>query len=129
MLITGFGIFFRYFGYFAYFDTPLVYLVLAYFFTYLFIENLPLTEWTIKVRSDINSVEIHTQLSHKGIQWMVCWWVLVHSGPLGEAAISWPTQCGGEILLDKLPSTSTKKHCISDAFRNASGPELSWLNK
>jgi hypothetical protein len=40
-------------------DTPLVYLVLAYFFTCLFIENLPLTKWTTKVKSDINSVEVH----------------------------------------------------------------------
>ncbi len=40
-------------------DTPLGYLVLAYFFTYLFIENLTLTEWKTKVKLDINLVEVH----------------------------------------------------------------------
>jgi hypothetical protein len=100
----------------------LFYLVRAYFFTYLSIENLPLTEWTTKVKSDINSVEVHSQLSHKGHP---VDGVLVGVGSL------WPLG-GGEQPFHGPPSVEEKFcwiRCISDAFRNASGPELSWLDK
>jgi len=31
-------------------------------------------------QTDINSVEFHPQPVLTGIQWLVCWWMLVHSG-------------------------------------------------
>jgi len=29
------------------------------------------------MKPNINSVEVHPQLSNNDIQWMVCWWMLV----------------------------------------------------
>jgi hypothetical protein len=50
---------------------------------YLKLEWSYFTEWVIEVKPDINLIEVHPIIESfmVGIQWMVCWWVLVHSGP------------------------------------------------
>jgi hypothetical protein len=50
-------------------------------------QDLFLTELVIKMKPNINSVEVHPLLSNNehpvdgaSIHWMVRWWVLVHCG-------------------------------------------------
>jgi hypothetical protein len=59
------------------------------------------TELVAKVKPKINSVEVHPQLSKiTDIQWMVCWWVLVHRAralpvlfAVGFSWLGWAVVC------------------------------------
>ncbi len=48
-----------------------------------YVQNLACTINVTKVKSNFNSVKVHPQLSHRRLQWMVCWWLLVHSQWVG----------------------------------------------
>ncbi len=45
-------------------------------------KDLLVSEWVTKVKPDVNIVErlIHIRVI-RGIQWMMCWWVLLHFVP------------------------------------------------
>jgi len=53
---------------------PSIYLVVTYFSTYLLIYRTYSHKMDhLDLKAYINSVEVHPQLSHRGIQWMVHW--------------------------------------------------------
>ncbi len=48
-----------------------------------YVQDLACTINCTKVKPNFNSVKVYPQLSHRRLQWMVCWWLLVHSQWVG----------------------------------------------
>jgi hypothetical protein len=45
------------------------------------------------MKPNVNSIEVHPQLSNNGHPVLVCWWVLAHCGPFYALLLASKTSC------------------------------------